>query len=193
MVKKYRVKTRGVWAGIETAQKLNLLMRQQMDEFLLHALIVMIEDFPPTGTDLEKNPEQWQELVTASSIAIYTGIVTGQWFSPAMGLVLEISRRKTYLSLFGPLKILTSELEPILEASEELLPVGLMIQDGEKYVQYMQDCLYLSVMSDMTLHSTVGLQTELLLKTGHSYVTAPSYRRHKKLIHALQGTEDGTD
>lgn len=189
MVKKYRVTKRGIGAGVLLAQQLRVKMQAQMEEFLFHSLIVLIEDYPPDATDTSLLP--WHDLVLAAGIGVYTAIHTGTWFYREVGMLVEIQRRQVSLSLYGPTVILDSEFAPLLAQCGDLIEEGEV--EGVIGTAYANKCLKAEVLSDSMLHAVISRQTEALEKTGKSYLLTPSFRRHKKLVHVLQGDSSAAD
>lgn len=187
MVNLYRLKKRGVAPAVALAQELRAEMKARFAELIGHALIVMVEDYPPAGMATPDTPEMWQSLVVGAGVMVYTSIVGAKWFGSQMGLLLDPSRSHPEFCLYGHDLLVNAEFDPLLQASDKLEKIGGRDQQHPEFAVYIGRCAMFEISSDLTLNQIVSQQVNGLMETGPSYVKAPSYRHHRKMIHALQG------
>jgi hypothetical protein len=161
-------------------------LREQVDALVLHFLIVTLEDFAPP----EWGEETWQKQVMSAGVVVHQQIKSGQWFQPDIKLLLEVKRRVLYFSVAGADFLLKSDLEPALASYFLVDNMECMNLEGTQYLEYVTNCWQLDLLSELRLPGVVSQQVAALEATGKSYVVSPSYRRHKKLIHALYAGED---
>lgn len=188
MVKRYRLMKRGRSPAVAIAQQLREAMRARFVELIGHALIVLIEDHPlepEEGTD-PLSPAMWNGLVMSAGVMVHTSIVSGKWFTSQMGLLVDLNRSHPEFCLYGPEALVNLEFDPLLEASVKLIAFGEREQYAPDFAEFVGRCVMFEVSSDLTLNWVVSQKVNELLETGQSYVKAPSYRQHKKMIHALQ-------
>jgi hypothetical protein len=165
------------------------------EQFLYHALIVMIEEFPQVvgvtheSDDPEVNEKLWAQVVMAASVTFFTGVITETWaFKLPAGLAFSIQEGSVFVMPYGPHDWVLSDLQPILEASEDLEEEGIA-HHIENTGAYWQG----SVLTRDQLHAQLSVQVDKLIKSGGSYVKHGNFRKHKSLIMSFYNKENPHD
>jgi hypothetical protein len=162
------------------AEHMRERLKQRMEEILQHFLVAMVEEYPaPLAAGVE-NP--WEYQVLSAGVEVFTFIMTGAWLYLPVGLAVRLSRHYVEYNLYGPEILIKHDLAPILEECHELKNIGVFNGDHEDFYELMKDSWMGDALSPEMLHTVLSEQSDLLQKTGSSYVKSESYRRHKKML-----------
>ena len=188
MVNLYRAKKRGVAPALVQARSLREAMKATFSEFLSHAIIVMVEEYPQAGTVQSVSQELWTDLVVNAGVMVYKAITSAQWFSSHMGLLVSLNRYRPEFCLYGPEDLVNSEFDTLLSSDYGLEFVGPKDQASVSFSGLVADSAMFEISSDLTLSHTISKQVDGLLECGPSYVKSPSYRQHRKLVQEFKGS-----
>jgi hypothetical protein len=183
-IKRYRVKDPDLYQALGELEYLRGEFQQAADQFLYHALIVMVEEFPqvvgvqtdPDDTDIDQ--KLWTQEVMAASVLLFTGLMTGSWpFTIPSGLAFSIYEGQVILMAYGQYEWIILDLQPILEATEQIEELGMA------YVEIITPYYWQGpVLSHDNLHAQISVQVDKLIKTHRSYLKYGNYRKHRSLI-----------
>lgn len=189
MVKRFQNKVRGVAPGMATAKGLRQLLRARTADFLYNALVVMVEDYPasmPEGPNVVldgvnlSEADAWEYTVMAASAEVYTGIMTGSWFTLPVGFAVNQNRHKFEYNVYGP-AFLVEEFEGLMLQCDHVTDVGVLYPGHAEFAEYLDGCWLGSLMDASTLHGMIARQADTM-KELKSYVKNDHYRGDSKII-----------
>jgi hypothetical protein len=194
-VKRFQCKRRGVAQGMSVAQDLRQLLRARTADLLYNALVVMVEDFPaevPPGPNVVLDGvdvsafDPWDYQVLSASTAVFTGIMTGQWFQLPVGFAVNQNRHRFEYNVYGP-SFLVEEFEGLILTDKRVVDVGeIDCDDYGVFAEHLDGCWLGTLLDISTLHGMVARQADTM-KSLKSYVKNEHYRSDAKLLTDMIG------
>ena len=167
--------------GIE----LRIKIFDALEEFTRSALIVMVEDHWSEELVLPNTSEKlWMYKVKTSTFDLYKRIMSGQWFSLPVGVLLHLHRNKGEYLIY-PHGVLTPELDRVPSSMGELSEITMIHDQHPEYHDYLTESWAGDVVDQNTFSEMLATISNDLVATEGSYVKDPHFRQHRALVESL--------
>lgn len=183
--RKFVVKRRGVSVAMALGVELRKTLREQLAVLLRHWLLAVIEDRLPSDLIYK----DWQSKVMGATLQIHNGLSSWHWMVPTCTLLVNFEGGHGVVSLVGPSMLVEEELLSTLLEEPRLVTGPELFVANFEYEEYVADCWAAPLISDGTLGLTLSILSKELVFGGSSYVTAASFRKHKKMLDRLYAGE----